>query len=625
MSAVRPDPGPPPAVVEAERVALDAALAAVLAGESIPVLVDRIGTRATATRRGHRIVVAGRSGPGRVYGRDIALPRRAVLALDRVATGAGPGPPARPGGVVWASADTAPWTDVADDLRSAGLGLPLLVALVEGSVPLGVLAAFPVTGAGRGTTVVGRDPAPPPPVAADAPVPSAAATLDALRLGSWATVAALALAREGDRARVRRSSVEDGVTGLPTRSLLTARLHEALHRAGRQSVALVQVSLDRLDEMDRLDDGAEGAPGDELLRVAAQRTRAVVRPGDVVGHLRASALGVICEGAGPDEAGEIADRVRRVLATPITVGDHDLAATPGVGVVVASDADTVNSLLHKADIAAREAASRGGSEVVRYRPGTYEQALARKDTETDLRKAIADGSLHLAYQPQVSLADGTLMGVEALVRWDHPTRGAISPDEFIPVAEETGIVVELGAWAVDTALADIADGLPVVVSVNLSARQLDEPALIGQVTASLLRYDVDPARLRLEITESALARDADRSASLLQALHKIGVRVSIDDFGTGYASLEQLRLTKVADSLKIDRTFVAGIVTDARDRAIVSAAITLGRTLGFKVVAEGVEEPGQADILREMGCDAAQGYWFGEPVRREQLDLSRLP
>jgi diguanylate cyclase (GGDEF)-like protein len=622
MAAVRPDPGPPPTVVAAERSALDAALAAVLAGEPIGELADRIGTQATATRPGHRIVVAGRAGQARVYGRDLALPRRAVLALDRVATGAAPGPPAHVGGALWAPADAAPWAAVADDLRAAGLGPPLLVALVEGSVPLGVLAAFPRIGRGGATTVVGRDPA--PVVVADVPPPGALAALQALGLGSWATVAALALAREADRARVRRSSVEDGVTGLPTLSLLAARLREALHRAGRQPVALVQVSLDRLDEIDRLDDEAEGPLGDDLLRVAAQRTRAVVRPGDVVGHLRASALGVICEGAGPDEAGEIGERVRRALATPITVGDHEVAATPGVGVVVATDADTVNSLVRKADIAAREAAGRGGSEVVRYRPGTYEKALARKDTETELRRALADGALHLAYQPQVALADGRLVGVEALVRWDHPTRGTISPDEFIPVAEESGLVVELGAWAVDTALADIADGLPLVVSVNLSARQLDDPALIGQVTASLLRHDVDPARLRLEITESALARDADRSASLLTALHEVGVRVSIDDFGTGYASLEQLRLTKVADSLKIDRTFVAGIVSDARDRAIVSAAITLGQALGFTVVAEGVEEPGQADILREMGCDAAQGYWFGEPVRRPQLDLTRL-
>ncbi|HEU5150510.1 MAG TPA: GGDEF domain-containing phosphodiesterase [Iamia sp.] len=622
MAAVRPDPGPPPGVAAAERAALDDALAAVLAGEPIGVLADRIGTQATAARPGHRIVVAGRSGLARVYGRDLALPRRAILALDRVATGAAPGPPAQQGGVIWASTAAAPWAGVADDLAAAGLGPPLLVALVEGSLPLGVLAAFPRVQRGGGTTVVGNDPA--PVAVAGAPRPAPAAALAALDLGSWATVAALALAREADRTRVRRSAVEDGVTGLPTLSLLAARLREALHRSDRRPVALVQVSLQRLDEMDRLGDGRDDTTGDDLLRVAAQRTRAVVRPGDVVGHLRADALGVICEGAGPDEAGEIGERVQRALLTPITVGDHDVAATPGVGVVVATEADTVNSLVRKADIAAREAVDRGGVDVVRYRPGTYEEALARRDTETELRRALADGALHLAYQPQVSLADGRLVGVEALVRWDHPTRGTISPDLFIPVAEESGLVVELGAWAVDTALADVADGLPLVVSVNLSARQLDEPSLIGQVTDSLLRHRVDPSRLRLEITESALARDTDRSASLLLTLREVGVRVSIDDFGTGWASLEQLRQVKVADSLKIDRTFVAGIATDARDRAIVSAAITLGRSLGFTVVAEGVEEQEQADILRDMGCDAAQGYWFGEPVRRDRLDLSRM-
>ncbi len=580
-----------------------ALLGAVLDGVAIPDVMDRIGAAGSAAT-GHTVVVAGHSGAGRVYGRDIALPRRVVLALDRVAT-AGPGPDPRRGEALWADGARTPWRDVADDLRAAGLEPPLLVALAEGTVPLGVLAAFP------------------PPAPADRPHPSPARAVTDLGLLPWCTVASVALAREADRARLRRSAVEDGVTGLPTRSLVRARLHEALHRADRphRSVALVEAALDRVD---RIEDGVGDDHGDALLRVAAQRMRAVVRPGDVVGHLRANALAVICEGAGPDEAGEIAERVRQVLVEPITVGGRDLAPTPGVGVVVANDADTVNSLVHKADIAAREAADRGGSEVVRYRPGAYEEALARVDIEDELRRALADDALHLVYQPQVSLKHGRLVGVEALVRWEHPSRGLIGPDEFIPVAEETGLVVALGSWAVDTAVADIAAGLPVTVSVNVSARQLDEPGFLAEVTASLERHRVDPARLRLEITESALARDPERSAALLQRLRRLGVRVSIDDFGTGYASLEQLRQTEVADSIKIDRTFVAGIIDDPRDRAIVAAAVTLGRSLGFKVVAEGVEEAGQADLLREMGCDVAQGYRFGEPVPREHLDLSSL-
>lgn len=588
-----------------------ALLAAVLAGDAIPDVVDRVGAAATADAAGHRVVVAGHAGAGRVYGRDIALPRRVVLALDRVAT-AGPGPAARLGEAMWADGTRAPWRDVADELRAAALAPPLLVALTEGTVPLGVLAAFP------------------PPAPAGRPRPSPRRAAAELGLAPWCTVASIALAREADRAKLRRSAVEDGVTGLPTRSLVRARLHEALHRTaradgverpGRPHVALVEAALDRVD---RIEDGVGDDDGDALLRVAAQRMRAVVRPGDVVGHLRANALAVICEGAGPDEAGEIAGRVRQVLAEPITVGGRALASTPGVGVVVASEADTVNSLVHKADIAAREAAGRGGSEVVRYRPGAYEEALARVDIEADLRRALADDALHLVYQPQVSLRHGRLVGVEALVRWEHADRGLVRPDEFIPVAEETGLVVALGAWAVDTALADIAAGLPVTVSVNVSARQLDEPGFLREVTASLERHRVDPARLRLEITESALARDQERSAALLQRLRGLGVRVSIDDFGTGYASLEQLRQTEAADSLKIDRTFVAGIIDDPRDRAIVAAAVALGRSLGFTVVAEGVEEAGQADLLRDMGCDVAQGYWFGEPVSRDHLDLSTV-
>ncbi len=599
---------PQPASAATSRLrAFDSVMAATLSGEPAPVVLDALGSEATAVASDVVVVVAGRTGSARVYGRDLDLPRRVVLALDRVATGGAPAPTAADG-ALWADGGAPPWDDVGVDLAAAGLGLPLLVPLVEGAVPLGVLAAFPRPASGASAPRWRRSPA------RDA--------LADLQLGPWSRLAALILAREADRSRLRLSAVEDGVTGLPTRSLLSVRLREALHRVPRRSLALVQVALDRIEV---LEDAVGGDHGDDLLRAAAQRARAAVRPGDVVGHLRANALAIICEGVGPDEAGEIGERVRRALTTPVVVGDHELAVTPGVGVVIATELDTPNSLVHKADIAAREAAGRGGAEVVRYRPGTYEAALARVDVEHDLRRALSEGGLHLVYQPQVSLVDGTVVGVEALVRWEHPSRGPLGPDEFIPVAEETGLVVALGSWAVDTALADMAAGLDTVVSVNLSARQLDDPSLLAHVTDSLARHAVPPERLRLEMTESALARDADRSAALLRTLHELGVRVSIDDFGTGYASLEQLRQVAVADSLKIDRTFVAGIVDDPRDRAIVTAAVTLGRELGFKVVAEGVEDAAQAQILADVGCDAAQGYWYGEPVPVDRLDLSPKP
>ncbi len=570
----------------------DHLLALVLAGEAVEVVVDRVAAAAACRRPGFRVVVAARSGRARVLGRDVALPRRAVLALDRVATSGGPGPTGDPHAAVRANLTMAPWADARDDLAEAGLAPPLLVHLLDGSVPLGVLAAFP-------------------------PLHAAAGADDPADLDRWARVAAVALARDADRARIRGSAVHDDVTGLPTRARMLTRLREALHRSPDRGVALLHVGLDRLDD---LEDGLTGAAGDTFVRAAAQRIRAVVRPGDVVGHLRAPTFAVICEGVGPDQAAEVGERVRRALSDPVGTGEGEVDVRPGVGVVVAGDTDTVNSLIHKAAIAGREAHRRGGSEVVRYRPGTYEAARARIDIERDLRLAIENQGLHLVYQPQVSLTDGTVVGAEALVRWDDSERGAVSPDEFIPIAEDSGLVIDLGAWAVDTAVRAIADGLrDVVVSVNVSARQLDHPGLVEATAAALQRHGVDPHWLRLEITESALVRDAESSTALLRGLHDLGLRVSIDDFGTGYATLEHLRRVDVADSLKIDRTFVSGIVYDARDRAIVGAAVTLGRSLGFTVVAEGVEDAAQAELLREMGCDAGQGYHFSEPVPAAEL------
>jgi len=574
---------------------VDGVLAAILAGEPVDVVAEWVAAAAAAEVPGHRVVVAARSGPARVHGRALDLPRRAVLALDRVATGAGVD------GVEVADLAAAPWADAAPDLEAAGLGSPVLVPLTERGELLGVLAAVPERSPG-------------------AAAPEAEAVGRAL--APWATVAALALARAADRNRLRQSALEHDATGLPNQSMVMARLREALHRRPRRSMALVQVALDRLDT---LEDGLVGAQGDALLRAVGERLRAVIRPGDLVGHLRGSAFAVICDEVGPHEATEMGARVRRALALPVAVGDHDIAITPGVGVVVATELDTVNSLIHKAGIATRESVSLGGSEVVRYRPGTYEAAVARIDLERDLRRALAGDGLRLAYQPLVALGSGHLVGAEALVRWDSP-RGPIGPEEFIPVAEETGLVVELGGWALDTAVAAVAGPISDVgVSVNVSARQLDDPRLLGRVDAALDRHGIDPARLCLEVTESALVRDVERSAALLRRLHQRGVRIAIDDFGTGYASLEHLRQVDVADTLKIDRIFVGGIVHDARDRAIVAAAVTLGRTLGFTVVAEGVEHPDQATLLEEMGCDAGQGYLYGEAVAVEELAAWRDP
>lgn len=608
MASAEGDP-PPPFDGEDGR---DEVLTMLLGGEGIEAIAARVAAIAAAALPGHRIVLAARSGAARVLGRNLDLPRRTMLALDSVASSSGPGPTGDPRAVTAADPATSPWAACVDELAAVGLGSPLLVHLVDSSVPLGVLAAFPPLAAGG----EGSGPAV---LAGTAPheLRSGTSTAAARTLERWAGVAAIALARDADRARVRGSAERDDVTGLPNRALMLNRLREALHGRPPRGVALIHVGLDRLDDMA---DGLTGTAGDAVLRVAGQRIRAVVRPGDVVGHFRRPTFAVICEGVGPAEAAEVGERIREELSGQVGGGELGVAIRPGVGVVAASDIDTVNSLIHKAAMAARESLRLGGAEVVRYRPGTYEAAVARIDIERDLRRAIDDDGLHLVYQPQVSLSDGRMVGAEALVRWNDSARGAISPDEFIPIAEDSGLVVDLGAWAVDTALAAIAADLPgLVVSVNVSARQLDQPGLVEATAAALDRHGVDPRWLRLEITESALVRDAPRSTALLHGLHDLGVRVSIDDFGTGYATLEHLRRVDVADSLKIDRSFVAGIVHDARDRAIVGAAITLGRSLDFTVVAEGVEDADQAELLAGMGCDAGQGFYFGEPVPATEL------
>lgn len=578
-----------------------------LAGDPVGPVLDRFGEALDARRAGHRFVVVGTAPGARIHGRRIDLPRRVGTLLDRVVTGAESGRPVRHGAVVRVAGTTPSWEGVRAELVAVGLGLPVLVGLAAGR-PLGFVAVFPelVTAAAPPEAPAGTDPA----------------VVDDLDLTAWVDAAALVLAREHDRSSDRSLRSEE-LTGLPTSRLVAFLLRERLHRRQGRTLAVIHVGLDRLD---RLDAAVGGIDADDLLRVAAARVRAAVRPEDLVGHARGDDLVVIGDGLDADGAGEVAERIRATLTEPLeTDGERGVAVTPGVGFVVAGPDDTVDRVLHKAATAAREAAAAGGSAAVRYRPGSLEAARERVDIENDLRRALVDRGLTLAYQPQVSLVDGTVLGVEALVRWERAGQGPIAPETFIPVAEDTGLVVDLGMWAIDRALADLAAGLPVAASVNLSTRQLDEPSLLDDITAALTRHEVEPSRLRLEVTESSLARDPDRGEALLRRLHDLGVRVVIDDFGTGYAGLENLRRTEVADSVKIDRAFVTGVVDDPRDRAIVAAAVSLGRALGVTVVAEGVETEAQARVLAGLDCDAAQGFWFGPPAPLADLDLAPRP
>jgi EAL domain-containing protein (putative c-di-GMP-specific phosphodiesterase class I) len=333
---------------------------------------------------------------------------------------------------------------------------------------------------------------------------------------------------------------------------------------------------------------------------------------------------------GPD-AEAVAERMRAVVSGPLPVADVDAEIFVGVSAGIAlsdGDGSDPGALIRDADAAMYRAKERGRGRWELFDHGMRADALSRLDTESSLRRAEERGELQVRYQPIVSLRSGTVVGVEALLRWDHPGRGLLGPGDFIHVAEETGLIVSMGAWILDKACRQVAcwqaehpDLEPLHISVNLSGRQLGHPALVADVHAILASTGVAPGQLELEITESVLMDDVDRSAETLLALKALGVKLVVDDFGTGYSSFSYLRRFPV-DVLKVDRSFVDGLGTNPGDAAIVTAIVTLAHTLGLQAVAEGVETPEQLAELRRLDCDLAQGYLLSRPGTGD--DISTL-
>jgi EAL domain-containing protein (putative c-di-GMP-specific phosphodiesterase class I) len=283
-----------------------------------------------------------------------------------------------------------------------------------------------------------------------------------------------------------------------------------------------------------------------------------------------------------------------------------------------------DALVRDADAAMYRAKDEGRNRYALFEPQLHSRMLSRLQLEHALHQGLARDELRVAYQPIVRLADGRIVGVEALVRWERPGHGLVGAVDFVPVAEETGLIVAMGAWVLRAACEQIVawDAVvdPLNLSVNLSARQLADPSLVATVERTLAETGLAPSRLCLEVTESALASDADTAVVALAALKELGVRLAIDDFGTGYATLDYVRRFSMADELKIDRSFVAGLSDiHVPDAAIVSASIVLANALGFDTVAEGVESPEQLAVLRRLGCQYAQGYWFSRPVPADEL------
>jgi diguanylate cyclase (GGDEF)-like protein/PAS domain S-box-containing protein len=412
-------------------------------------------------------------------------------------------------------------------------------------------------------------------------------------------------------------AVHDALTQLPNRTLLTDRIEHALDQTdGRNGgVAVLFVDIDRFKFVN---DGMGHRAGDELLTIIAARLREAARPSDTVARFGGDEFVVVCEQLdGPWEGTRIGDQITRAVEQPIVLEGREVVVTASVGIAVAGDGSTAEALLRDADAAMYRAKERGGARVEVFDEAFRGRAAERLELAAALRRALAAGELEVAYQPVVRVADETVVGAEALLRWRHPTRGLVSPAEFIPLAEETGLIKPIGEWVLHEALRQAqawrVAGRDLTISVNLSARQLMDPGLGDTVRAAVEESGIDPRAVHLEITESVLMDDVEHSIETLTDLRGLGIQFEVDDFGTGYSSLSYLRSLPI-DTLKIDRSFVRGLGVADSDTSIVRAIVSLGRALGMSVHAEGVERPEELAELRALGCDLAQGFLWSPAV-----------
>jgi diguanylate cyclase (GGDEF)-like protein len=419
------------------------------------------------------------------------------------------------------------------------------------------------------------------------------------------------------------------LTGLPNRALAQDRLEHALDRlAQTDDETMVAVLFVDLDRFKLVNDGLGHETGDELLVAVSRRLLATVRRQDTVARLGGDEFVVLCEDlVDEDQAIELAERAEQAFAEPFVLSRAEVTVSASIGIAATSrSSDRAANLLQDADAAMYRAKRRGGARHELFDEVMHTQAVSRLLTERALRRALDRDELRVLFQPEFDLATGARVGVEALLRWDHPVRGIVVPGDFLKVAEETGIIVPIGAWvfrqACDVARASrhAGDDARLTVSTNLSARQLQRPDFPEFVARTALEAGVDPATLCLEVSESALLEDLDTISEALRALKDIGVQLAIDDFGTGGSSLTYLRRFPF-DQLKIDRMFVEGLGRTAADDAIVAATIDMAHALGMVVSAEGVETDVQQQRLTELGCDRAQGYHLGAP---QALDTPRL-
>jgi diguanylate cyclase (GGDEF)-like protein/PAS domain S-box-containing protein len=413
----------------------------------------------------------------------------------------------------------------------------------------------------------------------------------------------------------------DELTGLANRALFLDQMDHGLRVARHDGDPVVVLFVD-LDDFKSVNDALGHAVGDQLLRHIADRIRSTAGPGDTPARLGGDEFAILLEEhGGVDRAIDIAERLLETLREPVSLAGYDLAVLASVGVAVAAPGMTTSSLLRDADIAMYEAKRAGKGQIKLFDPAMRLSATKHLEFRSELGGAIENGQLRLVFQPQVDMRTGHVIGAEALLRWRHPERGDVSPAEFIPVAERSGLILSIGAWVLDEAVRHAkqwqASG-PREMSVNVSAVQLRNPEFVDQVATALATHGLDPENLTLEITETVLVGEVEAASSVLVDLRSLGVKIAIDDFGTGYCSLSYLRRFPV-DIVKIDKQFVDELGTDDKKSSLANMILQMTASLEVISVAEGIEQPNQLEALRQMGCDVGQGYLLSRPLEADVI------
>jgi len=440
---------------------------------------------------------------------------------------------------------------------------------------------------------------------------------------------ALALVREKTR-ELSHQALHDTLTGLPNRALVLDRAEQLLARTARRPGTLSGALFIDIDGFKHVNDNLGHAAGDQLLKIVGERLQLAVRDHDTVGRLGGDEFVVLVDSTTDETAlDRLADRLTEVLREPVVLDDGRkvFSVTASIGVAM-GQYTTPDGLLRDADLALYAAKAAGKDRYALFDASMYAGAEGRLELENDLGMALQRNQFFLLYQPIFDLPSQGIVGVEALIRWQHPERGMVAPDSFIPLAEESGMIIQIGRWVLEEACRQAAswsaEGLEVPIAVNVSAHQLSRKGFADDVRSALESSGIAPSLLTLELTETTLMRDVASASEALKAVKALGVRVAIDDFGTGYASLSQLQRMPV-DILKIDRSFVAALNDGGQSRELLQAILGVGDALSLSVVAEGIEERNQMTTLEEMGCEMAQGFLMGRPGTAEAIEQLLAP